>query len=238
MISSSMLYDFLVPHTILNIDGVCLEKIRLGNKNGDGGYIFPKNINIEALLSYGVGNDISFEIDFTNTFNKQSYCFDHTIETPPPLIDNVFYFKEGVASNKTNDCDTISSHIERLMLLNKHIAIKMDIEGHEYNVIKDMSLTNIDVIVIEMHAIHSFEYNTCIINNDVFERLHEHYICFHIHGNNYCGVNYNGVPNVIELTLINKSIIKSFAKDIGCFPTPLDAPNNINNSDYPLSWWK
>ena len=67
-------FNFLSPY-------ITKELIRLGNK-GDGGYVIPKtSINqVEALVSFGISNDWSFEIDFKKKNPKLIiHAYDHTV---------------------------------------------------------------------------------------------------------------------------------------------------------------
>jgi len=226
-----MNYSLLIPQSI------GMEKIRLGNQSMDGGYIFLKDMRVEALLSYGVGSDISFESDFVRVFNKPAYCFDHTINAPPPISDGITYFKEGVAAQKTNDCDTVMSHIRRMELEGKPIALKMDIEGDEFDVIESIqSFENIEIIVIELHDLSNPNH----INRSALKILNQHYVCFHVHGNNYCGENTNigrSCPNTVEATFVSRRLVQDVAVDYGPFPTPLDRPNNSMSPDINCNWW-
>lgn len=65
--------NFLIPVSLRN-------KIRLG-PNMDGGYVLyePALKNVDLLLSYGVGWDINFEVDFYNLAEKKILMFDPTM---------------------------------------------------------------------------------------------------------------------------------------------------------------
>jgi hypothetical protein len=65
---------------------------------------------------------------------------------------------------------------------------------------------------------------------------HTHYLV-HIHGNNYSEV-INGIPNVVELTYINKNCFDE-EPELNKTTLPiynLDFPNNPNSSDYDLNF--
>ncbi len=66
-------FNFLKPLSIAN-------KIRLG-KEGDGGYVVykPSLDSVDALLTYGVGWDVDFEVEFFNHTNKKVHMHDHTM---------------------------------------------------------------------------------------------------------------------------------------------------------------
>lgn len=65
--------DFLLPVSLSN-------KMRLG-PNEDGGYVVykPSLDKIDLLLTYGVGWDIDFEIDFYNLTGKKILMYDPTL---------------------------------------------------------------------------------------------------------------------------------------------------------------
>ena len=64
---------FLQPVLVKN-------KMRVGPKM-DGGYVVykPSLYNVDVLITYGVGWDINFEVDFYNLTNKTVHMFDHTM---------------------------------------------------------------------------------------------------------------------------------------------------------------
>ena len=69
----------MLPKFLQPINNVKL--IRLGNKF-DGGYVVPLDIikKIKLLVSFGLGNDWSFENDFKNKNpNVKILVFDHTV---------------------------------------------------------------------------------------------------------------------------------------------------------------
>ena len=58
-----------------------LKLVRRG-KDYDGGYIVPEIALLKAdvLIGYGVLDDISFEEQFSDIYNKKSYGFDCTVK--------------------------------------------------------------------------------------------------------------------------------------------------------------
>ena len=65
--------NFLKPVSIKN-------KMRVGPEY-DGGYVVykPSLYNVDVLMTYGVGWDINFEVDFYNLTNKTIHMFDPTM---------------------------------------------------------------------------------------------------------------------------------------------------------------
>jgi len=65
-------YNFLKPKIISSL-------IRLG-KNFDGGYIVSQELikKSDGLISFGYGNDSSFELDYINITQKEVHIYDYT----------------------------------------------------------------------------------------------------------------------------------------------------------------
>ena len=69
-----MLYSFLKPQYRVKLK-------RLGD-HSDGGYLIPEQCvkHTELLVSFGLGDNWSFENDFKKANNKiKIYCYDHSI---------------------------------------------------------------------------------------------------------------------------------------------------------------
>ena len=115
----------------------------------------------------------------------------------------------------------------------------MDIEGGEYPwfLSNETTLKCFKQIVIEFHN----------INNDIgyglndklkcLKKLTDTHILIHAHGNNCCPT-IKGIPNVIELTFLNKDCFQTIPKlNSVSFPIKgLDYPNNPIVQDIPLAY--
>lgn len=149
-------------------------------------YIYPFNLSKSPIVySAGVGNDISFEKDMIDKFNAKIFVFDPsptgliTIKKNPnvklrfyPLgvseFSGVKYFNnprnslEGsytLADSKTENgfpCTSFSDFAKK-MRHRKIDLLKMDIEGFEYGVIRDILRSGLDIpqICLEFH--HRFK---------------------------------------------------------------------------------
>lgn len=98
----------------------------------------------------------------------------------------------------------------------------------------DKISNHINTLVIELHDIHK-SYNKKKINN--FFLNNKNFQLIHIHGNNYGGINYNGDPNCIELTMVNKkkiNILKLVDKNTIYPVKNLDFPNFKRDNDIKL----
>lgn len=229
-----MVNEFLKVYSFEN-------KIRLG-ENGDGGYVIGhmENVSYDCYISAGIANEESFSRDFIFKYDMNEYNsfgFDATIPCYPYQYTNkISYIKKNIASFEDNH------HTNLSYLLGKYqnIFLKMDIEGYEYPWLlstDEQLLKNCKQIAIEFHGINDDSWGCDNRSKQrCFEKLASTHYLVHIHGNNYSGMT-NGIPDVVELTYINKN----------CFATPpsynseplpgmLDFANNSGKSDYHLSF--
>ena len=118
------LRKYIVPHK------TNLNKIRIGNKS-DGGYVICEGLpEYDALYSYGSDDQITFEKEFYNKYDKQSYVYDHTVDSITNKPDYLHFFKEGVSNHKTHNMDTVDNHVMRNGHINcKNLFAQIDIEG-------------------------------------------------------------------------------------------------------------
>lgn len=221
--------------------------IRLG-REGDGGYLVSKEAitNADVLLGYGVQDDISFEEDFSKTYNKPSYGFDcgsKEIKTTTPLTH---FISECIATDKflynstsSMKVSSFSQQIKNLNLEDKKIFIKMDIEGSEYEALPEIisNSDNITGIVMELHLVEEVEnsFNKAL---ELVKSLNEKFYLVNIHGNN-CGwetftsKNLKGrMPRLLELSYINKNLVSKANIDPNqLHPSKADLPTCKNKNE-------
>ena len=219
------------------------NKIRYGCNN-DGGYVVADlNEKYDCYISAGVSNEESFSRDFINNQKiNNNYAFDGTInDYPHQYTENITFIKKNI--NSYNNVD--NTNLSFLTNIFNNIFLKMDIEGGEYKWILQMNelqLNKFKQIVIEFHGITNDEWGSSY--NDKVKCLQKlsstHYIV-HAHGNNYAFTK-NNIPDVIELTYVNKNYFDS-VPDFNKQTLPiknLDFPNNgyagdINLNFYPFT---
>jgi len=218
------------------------KKIRLG-VNGDGGYVLAElDGEYDCYISAGISNEESFSRDFINKYNMNEYNsfgFDGTINNYPYNYTNkISYIKKNIYSfnNDTN------SNLSFLTNKYNNIFLKMDIEGGEYPwllQIDETQLNKFKQIVIEFHGITNDGWN-CTYNDKIkcLEKLSKTHYIIHAHGNNY-GPVVNNIPDVIELTYINKNYFNSVPKlNTQSLPIDnLDFPNNTSFDDINLNFY-
>lgn len=172
---------------------------RLG-RNQDGGYVVPISYckSAKALISFGVGDDISFERDFLkeNDFVEID-IYDGTVSSLPEKIKCNFH-RQNCYFEKMNPFSGMLSPG----------VCKMDIEGEEYNLpnLPKEALGGIECLVIEVHFLNDNKEKA----RALFSYLSDCGMSVvHIHGNNNClyqdtfGVR---MPQTLELTLIKRKI--------------------------------
>jgi hypothetical protein len=162
----------------LKVYNVNINKIRLGNKNGDGGYIIIPQDNYDCFLSGGIAYDITFEEEFIKMYNIDCEAFDGSISGLPYNNSRIHFHKKYIGDTNSESETNLHSFIE-----NKHnIFLKMDIEGDEFpffSSISDIQLNKFKQIVVEIHFPNKKEHF------DIINRIAKTHYLVHIHGNNF-----------------------------------------------------
>jgi len=218
------------------------KKIRVG-ANNDGGYVLADlDGGYDCYISAGISDEESFSRDFINKYNMNEYNsfgFDGTINNyPHQYTKNISFIKKNIS--KVNDDN--NSNLSFLTNTYNTIFLKIDIEGGEYPWllnIEESQLNKFKQIVIEFHGITNNEWN-CNYDDKVkcLEKLSKTHYIVHAHGNNWAKV-VNTMPDVIELTYVNKNYFKS-VPDLNSTPLPiinLDFPNNRHAKDIDLHFY-
>ena len=224
-----------------------LKFIRLGGDN-DGGYVVPSQVleASEALMGYGISDDISFEREFSQRFNKPSYGFDCGVQNIETGDSRCHFFSECIGTSdylyenqiSSGRVSFFSDQLQRLGLKNKKIFIKMDIEGAEFEVLYDIlnHSDNVTGIVFEFHMTPCGTPKKAL---QILSSLDRHFVLVHLHGTNVtfdCFKSKNAknyIPTVLELTYVNKKLLSSYEISKNQkHPQPIDQPNHVNLSDY------
>lgn len=205
----------------------CSNLVRIG-KDNDGGYLInERDINKSShLLSFGIGEDISFEKDFTNRNGSCNLtAYDPTVQNEHDyfFLDTKRLIKENVGSY----------NIKEIIGDKKDVFLKCDIDGSEYEILHDLACLSdrFTGVAIEFHEVSKYtnfnEITSFVAKFDL--RL------VHIHINNYAYMvvsNTNEfVPDVIELTFSSSRENAMLKRNID-LPHLFDMPNNPNDSDF------
>ena len=171
-----------------------------------------------------------------------SFGFDGTIDNYPYQYTNKISF---IRKNINSFNDASNTNLKDLIDTYNNIFLKMDIEGGEYPWllnIDENQLNKFKQIVIEFHGITGDDWGTDY-NSKVLcleKLLKTHYIV-HAHGNNF-GPVVNNIPDVIEITYVNKNFFDKnyfdIPPDLNKIPLPidnLDFRNNYDNNEIDLN---
>lgn len=168
--------------------------IRLGNPH-DGGYVIEIGSlqRVDALYSYGVGGNVSFELDFFHMSKKPVFIFDHTVDDP--LVPNLTFKKEGLGSmpkkgfNNFLSCNT-----------HKNVLLKMDVEGAEVEWIQEMDFETlpVDTLIVEFHNLPK--------DLTLIEKIKKYYDIVWIHGNNFSQMMMGVLPRLLEVTFVRNNL--------------------------------
>src|SRR5210317_910559 len=132
----------------------CPDLIRLG-KDNDGGYLVNrKDIDdTRSLLSFGVGEDVSFEKDFIN-LNKPCpvYAYDETIgfDHSEFFTGNKKLYHENITKSNIKDI---------LEKAGTQVFLNCDIDGGEYEILHELILYShlFKGLTIEFHDISRYD---------------------------------------------------------------------------------
>lgn len=246
----------------IKIYDVGYNRVRLGNKR-DGGYVVLDEIcqKSKVMYSYGISDDISFEEDFYSKYpNNKIRLFDHTINGINTNNPDFHFVKEGLAADKGPNLNTLENHMDHFgdtFVPNK--TLKIDIEWNEWDFFEKLSIKTLqgfDQILCEFHTVpvlykdshspyftgfHKQVYNN--INElmfkrykDIMEKITKYYLPFHVHINNSIqpvDVNGMSIPSLVELSLVNRSLVKNYSLSKDKYPIDgLDYPNKTDRPDY------
>jgi hypothetical protein len=214
-----------------------LELIRLGSL-GDGGYLLHNDFSkTDYCLSLGIGDNFSFDLAISDKC-KEVWMFDHTIDDPQIKDSNLKFHNVGIAATIQSKFTTMSKILEDIP--KEHdIILKIDIEGSEWDVLKNLSSSNLircKQIVAEFHNLHKIadDHFFDLVSKSL-SNLNNSHDLINLHVNNWSSLHLiQGVPvpDVIEVTYIRrKPNLQTIGRTISIQRTG-DLPNNLDLPDY------
>lgn len=232
----------------------CEDLVRLGRSN-DGGYLISLSDieKSEFLISLGICDDWSFEQDFISRTKVPVMAYDASINwkfwlkrSIIEILKNPFSFYPLVKFNsykkffrnerkhimkyvgsRTEDNLQISLNDVLDNISSDNIFLKIDIEGSEYRLLKDLveNCHRLTGLVIEFHDVD-------LHLDRIKDFLREFSLnIVHIHINNYSQVLCeNKTPTFIEITFSKYARLNIEP----VLPHPLDMPNNKRETEIKL----
>jgi hypothetical protein len=218
------LFDAVQPVNVTNC-----EFTRFGEAH-DGGYLMCGNLlkEVKAGYSYGIDGYDGWGCQISNTLKvpvHQYDCFNTTL--PACEADTKFHAEcvgPSAATIEGRVFDTIEGHLAKNGDTGKHIVLKVDIEGAEWDSFlhtPDAVLANVDQIAVEFHRINQEKFIR------VIEGLKRTFYVAHLHFNNAsCEAGLDPFPAwALEVLLVNKRIATVDLSVPAVALHPLDTPS-------------
>jgi hypothetical protein len=207
-----------------------------------GVIIRPKNTN-------GLPDSYNFIINNnTLTINRHDknsgWCNDLKLSI---CKNNIIWKKEGVSDKKEDKLNTIENHLIENKDYSNNLFLKIDVEGAEWNVFKNIKLDTLlrfKQIVIELHGLgaNGWYYDKVTLEDKikVLKKLSDNYNIVHVHHNKYSPIytiNEYKVPSVLEVTYLRKDIKFDIGKTEKYPIKDLDYCNNPYDKDEALDFY-
>jgi hypothetical protein len=210
-----------------------LTKFRIGNKS-DGGYVLLKELcdRIKTIYTFGVGNDVSFELDFIERYPDTWFkMFDPTINRLPTRHNRFVFYKSDIQALELSEIpedsllkmDVEYSEWEDLLTLNEKVYKKfsqMLIEFHIVDVPDKQGLSSYfsnfykEIYRDMNNVLFGFYYR-------VLQGLNELFYISHIHANNSLPkIEVGGCrfPPLLEVSFVRKDLVGDVVTTHGDFP--------------------
>lgn len=211
-------------------------KVRLGNKH-DGGYVCLDDFDgIEAALSLGISDDVSWDIEVADK-SIPIYQYDHSVEGPPLSHPGFRFHKNKIGASKEDGETIVAIAEEKRLVKPASVILKIDIEHAEWDVLDsttDETLSLFSQITGEFHGFDEVlddKWFACAMR--IFTKLNKQFRLVHVHGNNCATQIVLGnmlFPRSLELTFANRSRY-DLTPSNEAFPGILDNPNNPARPD-------
>jgi hypothetical protein len=217
-----------------------MEKIRIG-RDRDGGYVVLDDFTpVRAALSFGVGDDASFDLAMAERGLKIAQI-DHSIAAPPAQHPNLAFFRTKLGVEIGDGAFPLSAFVEQLIpAADGDVILKLDIEGDEWRVLETAEpalLKRFRQIVCEFHRFDLLAREVFRARADtIFRKLEQDFFVVHVHANNYASTHTLAnvvVPEVLEITFVNRQYYQP-EETAEIFPGPLDRPNRPAVADIQL----
>lgn len=213
--------------------------MRLGNPDGDGGYIVPDDLDgLSGMISPGVSDEVGFDLKMAERGLPVFLC-DARIDCPPQKHSNFHFLKKYVDTYNSDLTITLDDFAAQAGN-DGDLMLQMDIEGAEYRVIHAMSdqlLRRFRIMVFEFHDVSSV-FTRCGMREiaAAFAKLRQHHHIVHIHPNNAAAADRCGdliVPPLLEITFYRKDR-DVFSPSASVYPLAIDRDNTKHEPAIPL----
>ena len=203
----------------------CEDLIRLG-KDNDGGYLVNKEdvMSSKRLLSFGIGQDTSFETDFLDRNSIDILTFDNSVKELNITDKMITHYSINIGKNNIEDILTKSGNA---------LFLKCDIDGGEYDILDTLIRNShrFTGVVMEFHNISTpsaFNELTNFISKFGLRLIHTH-----INNYSYLISDETYFVDVIELSFSSSRENTNLSDNIS-LPHKLDMPNNPDDEEFKI----
>src|SRR4051794_5842683 len=125
---SQLSADVFGALSLLTPYDIDVPKVRVGAPR-DGGYVMAQLESGSDLLSFGIANDVRFEMEMA-TKGHRCFMYDHTIDNLPDHHEKFNFFKKGICGEgqHTNELFSLGETLKSLPC-SERLLLKMDVEG-------------------------------------------------------------------------------------------------------------
>ena len=205
---------------------------RFGEAN-DGGYLLCGNLlnNVQSAYSYGISGYDGWGCDISRQLKVKVHeydCFD--LHEPVCAGGALVFHPECVAGTRSTDSDgrlfdTPEAQISRNGDAGKHLVVKIDVEGAEWDTFlktPDAVLDQIDQLAVEFHGTNRQRFREAIA------KLKRTFYIVNLHFNNFsCTPDQRPFPAwAYEVLFVNKRV---GVLDLSGNRFQLSAANTPNN---------
>ena len=202
---------------------------------------FSLNNRMAKIIAYDHTVDNKFWIqrffkDFIHFFILKKLSF-LKIKNIFKYIDYLIFFKKHKHYKLKIDNKNVKNKkitINEILKDKRNSLLKIDIEGDEYKIIKDIwkNEKKIDCLIIELHKVRQ---NLKKIVKFITKLKHLKLV--HIHGNNIQGQDKYGYAFAYELTFVNNTFERKRTKTKSKYPLEgLDYPNVKRNKEIAINF--
>jgi hypothetical protein len=235
-----------VPEALLEeLRPVALKNctIRRFGSEFDGGYLLCENLleAVESAYSYGIDLEDNWGCEVSNLLRVPVHQYDCFTPHRPQCTGGQFVFHNECVgpATKTEEgrvFDTLTGQIARNGDAQKHLLVKIDIEGAEWESLMatpDEVLDRIDQMPMELHGVHEERFL------EVLRRLKEKFYIVSVHFNNRaCTPDAAPLPGwAYQVLFVNKRIGVLDPSAAPRLPgSPPDAPDDPHAPDCQPRW--
>lgn len=222
-------------------EAVGFELKRYG-RHHDGGYVMLDDfVECHYAYSFGINDDSSWDEQIAEN-DIDVFCYDHTIDSLPNNNPRLHFNKIGIGVRDSLGESLLS--FDTILDFNKcqnedNMILKMDTEGAEWGVIRDISsetLSKFSQMTFEFHNVASTYFLSFEETLAIFEKLNRTHQVIWIHANNFGAVEQSGnivIPDTIEITYANRNKYQFQPCEYKC-PLNIDEPNHSVRPDVEL----